>query len=210
MFMRRVSRSSRSLFAAATLALALLAAAPAPALAHCDTMDGPVVSAARAAIERGAVTGVLIWVQPEHEAEVTRAFRLTRAVRVLGEEARQLADRSFFETVVRLHRQGEGEPYTGLKPAGTNQGPVIPAADRAVESGSSAALEALLVDAVRHGLHERFDRARAARRFAGDDIAAGRAYVAAYVELLHWVEAMHATASVHAGTGHHDSAPPEP
>lgn len=209
MFPRTMSRSSRSLFAA-TFALALLALWPASALAHCDTMDGPVVTAARTALERGSVSGILIWVRPEHEAEVTSAFRHTLAVRKLGDEARHLADRYFFETVVRLHREGEGEPYTGLKPAGTSQGRVIPAADRAVATGSSAALEALLVDAVRHGLHERFDRASAARRFDTDDIAAGRAYVDAYVQLLHYVETVHATAAGHPVSRHEGPAPHQP
>ena len=120
-------------------------------------------------------------------------------MRKLGAGARELADHYFFETVVRVHRQGEGEPYTGLKPAGTDLGAAIPAADRALASGSIAELESLLVETIRHGLHERFEHAVATKTFTPDDVAAGRAHVAAYVALTHYVEAVHATG---AGAAH--------
>jgi len=98
----------------------LLVASPENASAHCDTLNGPVVTAARVALQRGDVTPVLKWVKSTEEREVRDAFRRTMAVRGASAEARDLADLYFFETLVRLHRQGEGEPYTGLKPAGAS------------------------------------------------------------------------------------------
>jgi len=98
----------------------LLVASPENASAHCDTLNGPVVTAARVALQRGDVTSVLKWVKSTEEREVRDAFRRTMAVRGASAEARDLADLYFFETLVRLHRQGEGEPYTGLKPAGAS------------------------------------------------------------------------------------------
>src|SRR5690606_15115569 len=116
---------------------------------------------------------------PDDEPEIRGAFRHELEVRARGGEARELADRYFFETLVRVHRAGEGEPYTGLKPAGRDLGAAIPPADRAPETGSLAELEALLVEAVRHGLRERFHAAAAARDFAPTEVEAGRAFVAA-------------------------------
>jgi hypothetical protein len=43
-------------------------------------------------------------------------------VRTLDLEAKALADRYFFETLVRLYRAGEGAAYKGLKPAGRDLG----------------------------------------------------------------------------------------
>jgi Family of unknown function (DUF6448) len=97
------------------VALGLLFLAQDRALGHCDGMDGPVVKAAQKALEAGNVNLVLIWVQKADEVEVRKAFDQTITVRKLGPEARALADRYFFETLVRLHRAGEGAPYTGLK-----------------------------------------------------------------------------------------------
>ena len=52
-------------------------------------------------------------------------------------------------TIVRVHRASEGAPYTGLKPAGVDLGPAVPAADRALDTGSTESLERLLGDAMR-------------------------------------------------------------
>jgi hypothetical protein len=177
-----------------SIGLVLLGLGAAPARAHCDGMDGPVVRAAQHALEQANVNLVLIWVRSEEEGEVRAAFAQTLAVRKLGPEARALADRYFFETVVRLHRLGEGAPYTGLKPAGQDLGPAIPAADRALETGSAEPLRALLDEALLEGLEARFHEARAARGFDADDVVAGRRYVHAYVVFIHYAERLYEAA----------------
>jgi hypothetical protein len=67
------------------------------------------------------------------------------------------------ETAVRLHRAGEGAPYEGLKPAGIDFGPVIPAAERALESGQLEALLAVLSDEMTRAVTERFEHALVAQ-----------------------------------------------
>ena len=172
----------------------MLAAAlvfPTPASAHCDGVDGPVVAAARQALDSGDPNPVLIWVQPKDEAEVRRAFNEAVAVRKLGAEAREMADRYFFETLVRVHRAGEGAPYTGLKPAGRDLGPAIPLADKAVTSGSEKELTAFAAKEVERGIHEKFADLQRKRSFRPEDLAAGREYVASYVAFVHYVEGLH-------------------
>lgn len=181
-----------------------------PASAHCDTTRGPVVMAARAALDAGDPNLVLHWVRPEDEAAVRAAFQHTMEVRALGPEAKALADRHFFETLVRIHRAGEGAPYTGLTDGDPEA--IIAATDRALARGSADELEQQLVGAVRAGLAERFAAARAAKDFRPGDIAAGRAFVSAYVPLTHWVEGVF-TAAERTGEHHgaaigHDSATP--
>jgi len=176
--------------------------------AHCDTLDGPVVKAARLALATGDVTPVLRWVRPEDEAEMRDAFRRAVIVRGRGPEAQALADQFFFETLVRVHRMGEGAPYTGLKPAGTVE-PAIALADRAIETGSADALVEELTAAVANGLRTRFAEAAAAARRADTSVDAGRAFVGAYVQFIHYAEGLHLAATaagehgagVHAGIG---------
>ena len=156
--------------------------------AHCDGLDGPVVTAARQALEAGDPTPVLIWVQSKDESQIRDAFQKTLAVRGLGPQARELADTYFFETVVRIHRAGEGAPYDGLKPPGRDLGPAIPAADAALEKGTPESLVALLTDAVRDGVRAHFDVATKRKSFDAHDVRAGRDYVEAYVEYIHFVE----------------------
>ncbi|HET8539900.1 MAG TPA: DUF6448 family protein [Anaeromyxobacter sp.] len=193
---------SKPVVTAVAAVVSLLALAPAPARAHCDTLDGPVVITARKALETGKLNPVLAWVRPQDEAEIKAAFARTVAVRKAGREARELADTWFFETLVRVHRAGEGAPYTGLRPAGQDLGPAVRAADAAVASGSPAELEKLLVASVKEGLHERFAPVKA-RKQPGEDVAAGRAWVASYVPFVHWVEAVHGAAEGAGAHGEH-------
>jgi hypothetical protein len=177
------------------VALTMLTLAEPSARAHCDTLDGPVVKAARRALETGNLDFALIWIKKEAEPELTAAFKKTLEVRKLNGAARDLADTYFFETLVRLHRAGEGAPYTGLEPAGLDLGPAIPAADRAIQKGSSSEVVALLVDAIRGGLKQRFAAVLETRKYDTDDVAAGRKYVEAYVIFIHYVERLYLAAT---------------
>jgi len=174
---------------------------PREVLAHCDGIDGPVVKAAQRALETGNVNAVLIWVQKKDEGEVRRAFEKTLAVRKLSPEAREIADHFFFETVVRVHRAGEGAPFTGLKPAGRDLGPAIPAADKAIEEGSPVRLLVVLSQAVQDGTEQQFTEVIRKKNFKVDDVEAGREYVKAYVQFIHYVEGVYSLASMR-GLGH--------
>jgi Family of unknown function (DUF6448) len=156
--------------------------------------DGPVVKAAQEALARGDVNLVLIWVQKDDEAEIRRTFDHTVNVPKLGAQAGELADRYFFETLVRIHRAGEGAPYTGLKPAGRDLGPAIPAADLALNAGDVAPLTDLLVERMRSGLLDRLKKTMAAKSFKVQDVTAGREYVKAYVTYIHYVEGIYEAA----------------
>jgi len=188
---------------AGLVAAGVLSLGAGPALAHCDGLDGPVVTAARQAIKTGEVERVLIWVRPQDAAEIKAAFQQTLAVRRLNPQAQDLADRYFFETLVRVHRTGESAPYTGLKPAGRDLGPAIPAADKALESGSDAALVELLTGEVREGLHKHFEAAAGKRNFRPDDLEAGRESVEAYVAYIHYVERLYEAAHAESA-GHYE------
>ncbi|RJR30623.1 MAG: hypothetical protein C4576_33070 [Desulfobacteraceae bacterium] len=169
-------------------------ALPQGVFAHCDALDGPVVMTAKKALEKGDVTPVLKWVKKDHEEEIRAAFQKTLAVRAKGPEAREVADMYFFETLVRLHRAGEGEAYTGLKPAGAVD-PAIAAADRALESGSVDGLIKSVTAAVSEGIRDRFTRAVEGKHHADETIDAGRGFVEAYVEFVHYVERLHLDAA---------------
>jgi hypothetical protein len=188
-FVRRTIMKVRNTFVAAFSIVAVLGWS-APALAHCDTLDGPVVSAARKALDSGNVNLVLVWVQKNDEAAIRNAFQRTRNVRKSGGEAKELADMYFFETLVRVHRAGEGAGYTGLKPAGVIEPPVA-AADKAIEAGKLQGLAKVIFDRTEKGLHSRFDQVMAKKKYNPNDVEAGRAYSSAYVEFVHYAERLY-------------------
>jgi len=173
--------------------------------AHCDTLDGPVVTAARKALERGNVKLVLIWVQKKDEAEIIKAFEKTLEVRKLNSEAKELADMYFFETLVRVHRTGEGESYTGIKPAGYDLGPAIPAADKALETGKTEPLIKLLHDTIIDGVNKTITKAVSLKNYKENDVEAGREYIEAYVTFIHYVEGLYDAAKYPASGDHTES-----
>jgi hypothetical protein len=162
---------------------------------HCDSLDGPVVTAAAAALHQREIELVLPYVPADGETEVRRAFEQTLAVEPLAPEAKELADEWFFENVVRIHRAGEGAPYTGLKPAGLDHGPVVPVAERAIETGSPDELVTLLTRLVEEAVRERFARVLHRKAHTNGDLTANRAYVEAMLGLQVWshsiYEALH-------------------
>ncbi len=199
--MKRINtrRSALALFFAAFLLV------PESAIAHCDTMNGPVVADAQTALETGDLMPVFKWIAEEDESEVTAAFDRARVVRVNNRDSRELADLYFFETVVRLHRSSEGVPYTGIKPASTDVGPATAAADRALESGSADSLAELLTAEIDAAVQGRFADAYRALQQADDSVAAGREFVKAYVAFTHLAERIHETVE-HASPEHQAEA----
>lgn len=181
---------------------------PSLASAHCDSLDGPVVQDARVALEKGDPTPVLKWVRKEDEGRIREAFKETVAVRAKGNHARALADRYFFETLVRIHRAGEGEGFTGLKPVGSVE-PGISAADKALSSGSGKDLVREMTAAISDGVEKRFALASERKRHASESIDAGRLYVEAYVDYIHFVESIHRLASDGVSHKHQESSATE-
>lgn len=192
-------------YTASFLALLVAIHTPGRGWAHCDSLDGPVVTDARTAVEKGDVTPVLKWVKKEHELEIRDLFKQTMAVRAKGEDAKALADRYFFEALVRIHRAGEGEAFTGLKPAGSVD-PGIEAADQSLRSGSVNELASALSASVGEGIRKRFELARERGKHAADSLDAGREYVEAYVDYVHYVENVHRLVTTGVSHLHHEPA----
>ena len=177
---------------------------------HCDSLDGPVVAAARQALDAGDVDLVLPYVPENGEAEVRTMFATAQTVRGVSGPVREVADRLFFETVVRVHRAGEGAAFTGLKPAGLDVGPVIPLAERAVESGSAAEVAEYLTGVLHDELKHRLEQVNSLAATRDQSVPDARAYVEAMLGFQvyshHVLQALQAPAhdgAGHAADGHH-------
>ena len=166
--------------------------------AHCDTLDGPVIQDARKALDTKDVTPVLKWVKQKDEKVVRAAYG--KALSTKGKKDANATEMQFFATLVKIHREGEGAPFTGLKPAGEVE-PAIAEADKALENGSSDALVKLVTDDVAAGIQKRYERAAATYKHKDESVEQGREFVEAYVEYTHYVERLHLDAT---GKGAHD------
>jgi hypothetical protein len=111
-----------------------------------------------------------------------------------------LADRYFIETLVRVHRAGEGAPYTGIK-----EGPAQPVdlmADKALADGTADDLVKRLGAHLAAAVQERFARVVETRKAKDTSVEAGREFVAAYVTYMHYVEGVHDAMMAAGGHGH--------
>lgn len=180
--------------------LALILVVPIHVRAHCDTLDGPVVSEAKVALDTGNVTPVLKWVRKDDEQEIKAIFQKVVAARKASPQAGEIADRYFFETLVRIHRAGEGAPYTGLQ-AGPPE-PVIAEADKALQTGSVEAMTRHLNAAAAAGIKKRFNETLERKKHAAESVDAGRDFVAAYVDFTHYVERLYNDAVAPQADGH--------
>lgn len=156
--------------------------------AHCDTADGPAVTDGRRALDTGNLNFALKWIQPDGEGELADVFSKALEVRKLGPRAAEVADRLFLETLVRLHRMGEGVGFTGIQPSGAKVDPIVVAADRALAEGDDRELIALAPAGRREELHRRFQVALGKKAFNVDNVRAARDFVASYVSFFKYAE----------------------
>jgi hypothetical protein len=170
------------------------------AFAHCDTLDGPVIQDARIALDKGDVTPVLKWVKKDAEPEIRAAFDNTLAERKSNKDA---ADMKFFEILVRVHRVGESASYDGLKPSGSVE-PIIAETDKALETGSVDALTEEMAKYLTSGVKERFERAVELKKHKDQSVEAGREYVEAYIDYVHYVEGLHKALGGKGGHNHEE------
>jgi len=170
------------------MAIVLALVLPKKASAHCDTMDGPTAIDGKKALEENNFNYAAKWISPEHEEEVSKIFEQSIKVRKLSSEAQELADRYFLENLVRIHRAGEGAPFTGLKPSGIPIDEKVAAADKSIEIGDLSPLEGLISHEEMHELEERFKKAMALKDFDVNDVEAGRKYIDAYVSFFKFAE----------------------
>jgi hypothetical protein len=179
----------------------LLALIVQPASAHCDTEDGPAVQDGRRALASGNANFALKWVHPDGEDEVKAAFDAAIASRTDSIDGSARADRDFLETLVRVHRAGEGAGFDGIKPTGTELPAVVVAADACLDDGNIEPLRGLITGDRWDELERRFEAALARKDFDVDDLDAARDYVAAYVDYFKYAEGHDDDHHHHAGHG---------
>ncbi|WP_417567498.1 DUF6448 family protein [Marinobacter sp.] len=156
--------------------------------AHCDSMDGPVIGDARTALNEQSLKPVLKWIGPADEKDLAAAFNDTLEVRKGNPRARELADKYFFETLVRLHRATEGAPYTGLKPAGSASA-AAKAADKALAEGNVDVLARKLGEKVTGFVTKQFHETM--QGVNAESVSDGRQFVDNYVRYVHSIEEIH-------------------
>jgi len=159
------------------------------ALAHCDSYDGPVIKDAVKALETNNVNLVLKWVTAEQEKEIIPLFKKTYQLKSGDKEVYAIVEKHFFETLVRLHREKEGAPYTGLKPAGTTK-QIIQMTDKALQEGNVDDFLVKFNSHINKVIREKYQKVSELNKVKDNSTELGREFVEAYVDYTHSVEAL--------------------
>jgi hypothetical protein len=160
-------------------------------MAHCDTMDGPLIKDAQKALESKSISPVLKWIKEEDEEEITKMFEQVLAFSLKNPELTKMLEMYFLETVTRVHRKDEGASYIGLKPAGYPIDPIIKKGDLSLETGSAEEVAELLSKEIKKEILKRFEKALKLKNKADEDPDIGRHYIEAYADYIHLIEHLH-------------------
>jgi len=184
----------------ALLIMAFMLFAALPASAHCDSYDGPVIKDALTALKQNNVELILKWVEPQYEKEITDKFNQTLKLKGKNKEINDVLETSFLETLVRLHREGEGASYTGLKPAGSMT-KLVEMADNSLVKKDINEVTNIVTIHLNEVLQEKYTKAIELSKTKNNSVEDGRAYVVAYVEYTHTLEALEHI--LHGDISHH-------
>ena len=190
--MKAIKNSTKKISQRVVLLLSVLFlsfVSPQLASAHCDSYDGPVIKDAMIAFEQQNVEPVLKWVEPKYDEVITEKFNQTLKLQGDNEEVNKILRTHFLETLVRLHREGEGASFTGLKPAGSMT-PMVEMADNSLDKNDIDNVIKKVNNHLGEVLKERFTKAMELSKTKDNSVEEGRAYVDAYVQYTHTLEAL--------------------
>lgn len=160
-----------------------------PASAHCDSYDGPVIKEALRALDTNNVELVYKWITPDQEKEISVLFNKTYSLKDGDKELYNIVERHFLETLVRLHRETEGAPFTGIKPVGSMT-PVVQMADNAIATNDVSTVTNAVVNHLADVIQERYTKVMELSKTKDNSVQQGREYVEAYVVYTHTLEAV--------------------
>lgn len=157
--------------------------------AHCDSYDGPVIKDALKALDQNNVQLVLKWIEPQQEKKIIPLFHKTYNLKNQDAQVYAIVEKHFLETLVRLHREMEGASFTGLKPAGSMT-PLVEMADNSIANNDVETVIKKVTNHLEQVLRERYATVAKLGKTKDDSVEQGRAYVHAYVQYTHTLEAL--------------------
>lgn len=149
-----------------------------------DMTNGPVMGAAKMALDKGNVNYVLIWVPEESENKLKNLFEKTFCESRAGKDMEDIAINWYFETVKRLHRAGERRLYTCMNPDGSDERSVVPKVKRAIETGEADEIIGFIPKTKEHDFRHRLHHLIEKKNYDVNNVAAGREYVAEFIDFI--------------------------
>jgi hypothetical protein len=146
-----------------------------------DEMQGPVVKAAKMALETGNVNYILIWLPEESENTLKNLLEKTCCTRSSRMNMKNRAYDWYFEMVNRFFNIGRPRDNLTIR-GGLAEKPLDLKVDKAIESGNFEEIRDIIPVTHEADAKQRFLHVMNMRNYPVNNIAEGRAYVSAFFD----------------------------
>ena len=147
-----------------------------------NPQNGPVRKAAEMALVTGDADYVLLWVLKESENTLKNLLEKTCCERNSQKYVQNNSPDWYFETVNRLFERSWKTDFSGRDSGGFDENPIVRMVQRAIESGEINELCRIVPQPERDDLMQRFIDLIHKRNYDLHNLAAGRAYVSAFLD----------------------------
>ena len=157
--------------------------------------NGPVMRAAKMALETGNANYILIWVPEESENTLKNLIEKTCCERSSRKNIQNLAINWYFQTVSRL-KYANGWPHCpGMKSERSDEKPIVLMVERAIETGNIEEIIGVIPCTHAGDVRQRFHHVMDKRNYNVDNIADGRAYVSSFIDLIVYLNNLYTSIS---------------
>jgi hypothetical protein len=149
-----------------------------------NSENGPVIRAAKMAMETGNASYILIWLPKEAENTLKNLLERTYCENRTRKNTQNHSIDWYFKSVNRLHSRYGWPDYPGMKFKETDEETIALMVERAFESGNFEEINSIIPLNHSGDARERFHKVMMKRNYSVDDIAAGRVYVSAFIAFI--------------------------
>ena len=154
---------------------------------HPHSRNGLLMKAAQMALVTGNVNYVLIWVPEKSENTLKNLLEKTCCERNARKNMQNCAIDWYFDTVCRYFSANKGALYTYLKHGGPDESLIALKVERTIEIGNFEEIIGIIPNTHAADVRERFHHVMDKSNYDRNNIAAGRAYVSAFIDFLTYV-----------------------
>ena len=149
--------------------------------------NGPVMSAAKRALDTGKAHYILIWIPEESENTLKNLLEKVCCERNIRRDAHDHIVDWYFETINRLHSVNYGPHNLNISTKAPEEKEIVFLVERACESGNFKEITTVIPDTPAGEIRQRFNDVMKKRNYGVENIAAGRVYVSAFTDLIAFV-----------------------
>lgn len=152
-----------------------------------DSHNGPMMIAAKRALETGKAHHILIWIPEKSENTLKNLLEKVCCKRRIQADGHDRIVDWYFETISRFHSGYYGPHNLNISTKTPEEKSIIFLVESACESGNFEEITTVIRDTPTGEMRQRFDDVMKKRNYCEENIAAGRVYVSVFTYFIAFV-----------------------